>query len=140
MKLIIKTPADWAIDYGIDIVDPDGWRHDGKDINVPISQGEFERRMNESTINPVAPNEVSVIFNGKSVKVSRQTVIEWLKTFTAELNSWQDGERIELVKRINGTHDPLALKEATERYVQILEEIKRQRDTITVFDNLINPK
>lgn len=46
----MKTPEQWADEVGITILDPDGWRIDGKDFEEPITFEDFEHRLVNSTI------------------------------------------------------------------------------------------
>ncbi len=43
-----RTPAEWEKLTGIKIIDPDGWRQDGKDCNELIDKQEWEKRMMQS--------------------------------------------------------------------------------------------
>lgn len=45
-----RTPDDWSIDYGVTILDPDGWRRDGQPWDEPITESDFFARMVQSTI------------------------------------------------------------------------------------------
>ena len=44
-KGLLLTPKEWCEREGVRILDPDGWRADGKDFNEPIQFGEWEARM-----------------------------------------------------------------------------------------------
>jgi hypothetical protein len=51
----LKTPAQWAAELGVRIVDPDGWRGGpgrfvAKDFDEPLMRSEFQARMNGSTV------------------------------------------------------------------------------------------
>lgn len=43
------TPKEWQELEGIIVIDPDGWRKDGKSFDEPISKDEFNQRMVLST-------------------------------------------------------------------------------------------
>lgn len=45
----LKTPAEWEEIDGIRVVDPDGWRVDGKPFDEPIIWEEWSRRSSMST-------------------------------------------------------------------------------------------
>lgn len=45
-----RTPDEWCRILGVTILDPDGWRQDGKSWDEPITRPEFMRRMQVSTI------------------------------------------------------------------------------------------
>jgi hypothetical protein len=47
MKL---TPKEWQEKTGITILDPDGWRKDGKSFDEPIDLNEWNERMFISTV------------------------------------------------------------------------------------------
>lgn len=49
-KTEIKTPNEWQKETGIIIIDPDGWREDGKSFLDEISEAEWKKRMLVSTI------------------------------------------------------------------------------------------
>jgi hypothetical protein len=44
-----RTPAEWEVIDGIRVIDPDGWRVDGKSFDEPISWDEWQRRVGPST-------------------------------------------------------------------------------------------
>jgi hypothetical protein len=47
----LRTPDEWGREFGVRVVDPDGWRgKDGRDWNDSISREEYERRMVLSTV------------------------------------------------------------------------------------------
>jgi len=50
----LRTPAEWESILDVQIIDPDGWRRGcdlgEKSMTLPITQDEFRKRMNESTI------------------------------------------------------------------------------------------
>ena len=46
----LKTPIEWSKIDGIVIMDPDGWRNDGKSFYEPITRAEFDERTWVSTI------------------------------------------------------------------------------------------
>jgi DNA-binding CsgD family transcriptional regulator len=48
---ILHTPEEWCRILDAEILDPDGWRHDNKDWNEPITKEEFRERHAMSTIN-----------------------------------------------------------------------------------------
>lgn len=46
-----KTPREWGKEFGIEVMDPDGWRGaDSKDFGTPLSLEEYSRRLMISTI------------------------------------------------------------------------------------------
>lgn len=59
---VLKTPAEWLEFFNdqpgdnswknVVILDPDGWRSDGKSFDEPIDLEEFEDRAMSSTIGP----------------------------------------------------------------------------------------
>jgi hypothetical protein len=49
-------PRFWAAMVGVVVLDPDGWRRDGKDFDEPLTLDDFWDRMLYSTI--YAPNGV----------------------------------------------------------------------------------
>ena len=51
-----RRPEEWADSMSITILDPDGWRIDGKDFNEPITFEEFEDRLCNSTIQMGVPD------------------------------------------------------------------------------------
>lgn len=48
-------PIEWAQLKRLVILDPDGWRLDGKALNEPIDEEEFDLRAGRSTITPAGP-------------------------------------------------------------------------------------
>lgn len=46
----LRTPDEWADEYHVRIMDPDGWRLDGKNFKTPITENEFLWRVSESTV------------------------------------------------------------------------------------------
>jgi hypothetical protein len=46
----LLTPYEWELVTGIQVLDPDGWRVDGKSWLEPVSLAEFSRRVMTSTI------------------------------------------------------------------------------------------
>ena len=46
----LRLPEAWVEFEGIEILDPDGWREDGKSYDEPISHAEFLERAYRSTI------------------------------------------------------------------------------------------
>jgi hypothetical protein len=50
------TPEVWNSMYGVRIMDPDGWRRDGKDYDEPLTFDDWHDRMLDSTV--AAPNAV----------------------------------------------------------------------------------
>ena len=46
-----RTPAEWEAIQEIEILDPDGWND--KSLLEPITEAEFNERVNESTIYPL---------------------------------------------------------------------------------------
>lgn len=89
--------------------------------------------------NNTMSKQATIQFNGRSVEVSQQFLIEALKTMTASLNMWQNTERTGLAALINTTHDSVKLTDATRRYIEILGTIKEQRESISLVDGLVNP-
>ena len=54
----LRTPEDWCTEYGLDIRDPDGWRHeDAPPWDEPITLVEFARRYTKSTARCVNPDD-----------------------------------------------------------------------------------
>lgn len=51
----LRTPDEWSVDFNIVVLDPDGWRADGKPWSDPIPRDEFSRRAIESTIRADLP-------------------------------------------------------------------------------------
>ena len=45
-----KTPREWGKEFDVEVMDPDGWRVDGKDFGAPISLEEYKTRVWPSTI------------------------------------------------------------------------------------------
>lgn len=52
----IDTPDSWCKRLGIHVLDPDGWRRDGKPWDEAVSEAEFRRRATWSTQAPWAPS------------------------------------------------------------------------------------
>lgn len=50
----IRLPSEWAADEGIKILDPDGWRRDGKRIEEAIGYQEYRQRVMLSTVEGLA--------------------------------------------------------------------------------------
>lgn len=50
----VRLPAEWERLEGIVVIDPDGWRHDGKGWGDPIRFAEWERRSMVSTVGPAS--------------------------------------------------------------------------------------
>lgn len=54
-ELILKTPAEWAAELGVEIRDPDGWRTGSKlgakSWDEPLSEDEFRQRLAGCTRN-----------------------------------------------------------------------------------------
>ena len=46
----LKTSYGWAEIEGVKIIDPDGWRNDGKLLSDEITKEEFNQRLLYSTI------------------------------------------------------------------------------------------
>lgn len=58
-----RTPEKWCEQYGVDIVDPDGWRHtDAPAWDEPITLADFYDRAKQCTIRNVASVDWSRIF------------------------------------------------------------------------------
>jgi hypothetical protein len=56
------TPAEWAIFFGLEIVDNDGWRGiGGKDMYEPIDVYEFVERVNVSTVLPICQERYKLL-------------------------------------------------------------------------------
>lgn len=47
---IKKKPVEWATEEGVVIMDPDGWRRDGKSFDEPITEADYVSRKWISTI------------------------------------------------------------------------------------------
>lgn len=47
---VLRTPDDWAAIEDMHVLDPDGWRRDGKDWFEPITHEDFLARVMQSTI------------------------------------------------------------------------------------------
>lgn len=45
-----RTPAEWCTLKEVVILDPDGWRVDGKDWNKKITEKEFDERLYSCTV------------------------------------------------------------------------------------------
>jgi hypothetical protein len=55
---VLKTPSDWCLVEGIEILDPDGWRGvGGRPWTDPITLAEFNNRLIVCTMRRVAPGE-----------------------------------------------------------------------------------
>lgn len=52
---ITRTPARWAADRGLQILDPDGWRDAGKDWRAPCTEAEFDELLPTCTVGPFTP-------------------------------------------------------------------------------------
>ena len=53
---VVRTPAQWAEEFNVTILDPDGWRGArGKDWSEPITRDEFRDRMMQSTVRTGGP-------------------------------------------------------------------------------------
>lgn len=48
---VLHTPDEWCQILDAEILDPDGWRHDNKDWNDPITKEEFRERHAMCTVN-----------------------------------------------------------------------------------------
>lgn len=46
-----QNAHDWARELGAEIIDPDGWRNEGRSMDEAITKAEFDRMINQSTIN-----------------------------------------------------------------------------------------
>ena len=46
----MKKPEDWAQEMGVTILDPDGWRRDGKDFEQRVTKKEFKERLIHCTL------------------------------------------------------------------------------------------
>lgn len=69
-KPIRHLPYKWCQLKKITIVDPDGWREDGKSWNAPITEEEFEKRKERSTIMPTGGKSANVSNVNKQPEVS----------------------------------------------------------------------
>lgn len=49
---IVRLPARWAADRGLQILDPDGWRDAGKDFRAPCTEAEFDELLPTCTVGP----------------------------------------------------------------------------------------
>lgn len=50
MTEVLHTPVVWGEKYGVQVLDPDGWREDGKSFHEPITYEEWKRRLWISTV------------------------------------------------------------------------------------------
>lgn len=48
----LHTPEEWSVRKIVRVLDPDGWRHDGKSWDEPITEAEFDERAGMSTTGP----------------------------------------------------------------------------------------
>jgi hypothetical protein len=48
----LRTPDEWSRIQGVLVLDPDGWREDGKPWTEPITEDEFAKRLAISTVGP----------------------------------------------------------------------------------------
>lgn len=46
---IKRTPEEWQKIKNLVVLDPDGWRHDNKDFNDPLTEEEWTYRQQRST-------------------------------------------------------------------------------------------
>lgn len=46
----MKTPEEWENEMGVVVLDPDGWRRDGKSWHEPLTRDDFWHRMVQSTV------------------------------------------------------------------------------------------
>lgn len=54
-RMVPTRPAgEWSARFGIEVLDPDGWRADGTSWDTPITEVDFRRRAAESTISACA--------------------------------------------------------------------------------------
>lgn len=54
----LKTPAEWAADEGMSILDPTGWTEPGApSLDTPIGYDEYRNRVLVSVVGPI-PQEV----------------------------------------------------------------------------------
>lgn len=51
----LRSPSEWGEIFGIQVLDPDGWRHDGKPWDDPIDVAEYRRRVWPSTVRVTEP-------------------------------------------------------------------------------------
>lgn len=51
--MTLRTPMEWAARAGFTVLDPDGWRADGKSFEEPIAWEEFTQRCITSTLSNV---------------------------------------------------------------------------------------
>jgi hypothetical protein len=49
---IVRLPARWAADRGLQVLDPDGWRNAGKDWRAPCTEAEFDELLPTCTVGP----------------------------------------------------------------------------------------
>lgn len=54
--ILPRPPSVWELIDGIQILDPDGWRRDGKSFDEAIDRAEWENRMTASTIRKIDPD------------------------------------------------------------------------------------
>ena len=66
-KVIKHKPSTWEKLRGIQILDPDGWRKDGKSFNAPLTEEEWNERMVYSTVSNVhiAAKQINNVKKGK---------------------------------------------------------------------------
>lgn len=51
---VLRTPEEWCARYGLEIADPDGWRHpNAPSWDTPLGLPEFWRRFRECTVRMV---------------------------------------------------------------------------------------
>lgn len=55
MAAVLKTPKEWGEILGWIVMDPDGWRHDNKSFDDPITEEEYAERLWPSTVRKVDP-------------------------------------------------------------------------------------
>lgn len=46
----LLTPREWCAETDVTVLDPDGWRVDGKDFDEPVTYQEFVERLWASTV------------------------------------------------------------------------------------------
>ena len=52
-KRDLRTPAQWCETFGVEVVDPDGWRNNEPSWNTPITRDMFKARYQASTVRTV---------------------------------------------------------------------------------------
>ena len=69
----VRRSCDWEHEFDFIVVDPDGWRVDGKSMDEPITRAEYEARSMMSTI---MPRQVERSIAQKCSECERETRME----------------------------------------------------------------